>query len=356
MSKILYVASNIEHINNFHLPYIDALRNAGHEVLTMARGNGADFDIPFEKKIFSRANVKCRAQIKKIIKSENFDAIILNTSLAAYHVRRALSVKSRPKVVNFVHGYLFPKKMRGLKDRLLLLAEKTLYSRTDKILVMNSEDYEIAKKHRLCPSEPIMTLGMGAVCKAEEMSPEQIRKELSENDKTVLSFVGELSGRKNQKMLIEALHLVKKSVPNAVLWLVGEGDWRDELSALANKLGISDSVTFLGRRSNPCDFIRASDVYVSAAKIEGMPFNIIEALGTGTPIVASDIKGHRDLLSCGAGVLYPQNDKRALVSAILDAVGTDRMRDEAFKTYNTYSLDGVFSSTYKSITEALFCE
>ena len=251
MSKILYAASSAEHINNFHLPYIDALRNDGHDVMIMARGSGIDFDVPFEKKIFSPANAKCRKEVKKIIEREKFDAILLNTSLAAYHIRRALSVKKRPRVVNFVHGYLFSKGIKSFKERLLLLAEKSLSSRTDKILVMNGEDYEIAKNHRLCPSDPIMTHGMGATCGAEQISREQVRAELSAEDKTVLSFVGELSGRKNQKMLIEALPFIKKAVPNAMLWLVGDGAERDELAALANKLGLSASVAFIGIRSNP---------------------------------------------------------------------------------------------------------
>ena len=118
-------------------------------------------------------------------------------------------------------------------------------------------------------------------------------------------------------MLIESLAILKKSVSNAVLWLVGDGTIGDELKALADRLGLADSVAFLGKRDNPCDFIRASDIYVSAARIEGMPFNIIEALGTGVPIVASEIKGHTDLLSGGAGVLYPYGDKSKLVKRIL---------------------------------------
>ena len=357
MSRILYAASSMTHINNFHLPYIKALRDGGHEVKVMARGDGADFDIPFEKKIFSPANAKCRKMIREIIKRESFDAVILNTSLAAYHIRRALPKKARPRVINFVHGYLFSKKIKGLKERLLLIAEKSLRKRTDKILVMNSEDAFIAKKWRLSASDPIMTLGMGAVCKAESVSREEIRALLSASDKTVLSFVGELSGRKNQRMLIEALADLKKDVPNAVLWLVGEGTLRDELTALSRRLKIEDSVVFLGRRDNPCDFIRASDVYVSAARIEGMPFNIIEALGTGTPIVASAIKGHRDLLSGGAGVLYAEGDKDALVRCVLGVLeGGEDTRMKAQDVYRRYSFDNVFGSTYKAMTEALFCE
>ena len=353
MKKILYCASNMTHINNFHLPYINALKGDGYSVSVMACGEGADYNIPFEKRIFSTKNLKCRKMIKKIISEGGFDAVILNTSLAAYHIRKALPKRNRPRVINIVHGYLFPRRLRGIRDRLLLLAEKTLRKKTDKILVMNKEDFEIADKYRLSSASP----GMGAVCKGRELSRERIRDELLANDKFVISFVGELSKRKNQGLLIRALKVVKERVPNAVLWLIGEGDMRGELSGLTHRLGLSDSVVFLGRRDNPCDFIRASDVYASAAKIEGMPFNIIEALGTGTPIVASDIKGHRDLMEEDAWLLYPEGDVFALADKILLlGGGAEYDRKRAAEVYAEYSFEKVFNKTYGAITEALVGE
>ena len=357
MKKILYCASNMTHINNFHLPYINALKGDGYSVSVMACGEGADYNIPFEKRIFSTKNLKCRKMIKKIISEGGFDAVILNTSLAAYHIRKALPKRNRPRVINIVHGYLFPRRLRGIRDRLLLFAEKTLRKKTDKILVMNKEDFEIADKYRLSSASPVMTLGMGAVCGGRELSRERIRDELLANDKFVISFVGELSKRKNQGLLIRALKAVKERVTNAVLWLIGEGDMRGELSGLARRLGLSDSVVFLGRRDNPCDFIRASDVYASAAKIEGMPFNIIEALGTGTPIVASDIKGHRDLMEEDAWLLYPEGDLSALADKILLlGGGAEYDRKRAAEVYAEYSFEKVFNKTYAAITEALVGE
>ena len=100
MSKILYAASNMPHINNFHTAYINALRRDGHDVKVMAKGDGADFDIPFVKKMFSRGNTACRREIKRIVAREKFDVIILNTALAAFHIRFALPKKNRPKVIN----------------------------------------------------------------------------------------------------------------------------------------------------------------------------------------------------------------------------------------------------------------
>ena len=353
--KILYAASTISHINNFHKSYIEALRRDGNEVLVMAKGEGADFDIPFVKKMLSPKNSSCRKQIKKIVKDGGFDAIILNTSLAAFHIRMAIPKKERPRVINIVHGYLFEEKSSSLKKHILLLCEKILADKTDSILVMNKEDLSIAATSKLSLNPPVEILGMGAKTAPPKATSDEIRALMQSKDCFVMAFVGELSDRKNQRMLIEALPEIKTQIPRATLWLIGEGDKKADLIELAEKLKLSDSVVFAGRRDNPCDFIRASDVYVSASKIEGMPFNIIEALGTGKTVICSDIKGHRDLINDGEeGYLYPVDDTQAFASKVLDVYnGAAPSEEKIAAMYSKYEFSNVFDSTYLAIREAL---
>ena len=76
--RVLIVASTMEHIENFHLPYIDGLTSSGAEVFTMAAGKGIhgkkpDFQIPFEKKFLSKVNFKLVEKIKYILEKHNFD-------------------------------------------------------------------------------------------------------------------------------------------------------------------------------------------------------------------------------------------------------------------------------------------
>ena len=63
--KILVVASTMVHINNFHKEYIEALKEEGNQVYVMAKGEGADFNIPFEKKALSLKNLSLVKKIKK---------------------------------------------------------------------------------------------------------------------------------------------------------------------------------------------------------------------------------------------------------------------------------------------------
>ena len=116
--KILYVASTASHLERFHRPYLQALSEK-FCLRTMANGEGVDYPIPFEKRMFSIRNLRVIFMIRKILRREKFDLILVHTSLAAALTRMAVrGVKPRPRVVNVVHGYLFSDPPKGIKDRL----------------------------------------------------------------------------------------------------------------------------------------------------------------------------------------------------------------------------------------------
>lgn len=354
--KILYAASTMSHINNFHLRYIESLRRDGYRVKIMARGDGADYNVPFEKKMFASSNTACRAEIRKIIARENFDTLILNTSLAAFHIRLAMPKKDRPRVINIVHGYLFSRHVNPLRSLALFLAEKLTASRTDDVIVMNSRDRRTAKHYRLCRGRVLNSRGMGAEVSEPVTSVEEIRRQTLSEGKFVMAFVGELSGRKNQQFLINALNEVKEHIPDAVLWLVGDGPAEESLRALASDVDVSESVHFLGRREDVCDVMRACDLYVSASTIEGMPFNIIEALGCGKTILASRIKGHTDLIEEGvSGFTFKYGSERDFVERVVAIhSGSLKLKEEdIIARYRIYENDNVFGDTYRLIKEAI---
>ncbi len=357
--KILYTASTMSHIRSFHEKYIAKLREDGHEVFTMASGEGADYNIPFEKKMLSTKNVECKKMIRNIVDKENFDLIILNTSLAAFVIRSALDKKNRPRVVNIVHGYLFPESPKGIKEKLktllLKMAEKSLKKKTDAILTMNDEDFRIATRNNLTKGPIIPTFGCGIPePDFDKISTEPLRKKYSKEGDFILLFVGELSGRKNQKFLIDSLPKLKETVPGARIWLLGDGDEMDNLKQRAKKLGVSDSINFFGRKSNPTDYMMECDLYVSPSKSEGLPFNIVEALGCEKTVLASKVKGHTDILSGGAGLLYTPGDKKDFCTKVTDVYNNKITISERkiFIGFRNFSEEVVFYDTYQKIKEA----
>lgn len=304
--KILIAASNMVHINNFHLPYIETFKSQGHSVSIMASGVGADFDIPFKKSTLSVKNLCLASKIRKIIKQEAFDVIYLHTTLAAFWVRMALvGLKKRPKVVNTVHGYLFGKDSSWLHNFIYLSCERLLKSQTDNIVVMNKEDYQIATKNKLCRGDVYIIDGMGVdFGKIEKAQPHPKEGNLN------IAFVGEISKRKNQLFLVKAL----SNLPDYTLTLVGDGDQRAKIEKYIKKHNLQNRVKITGFTKNPYGYIKKCHIYASASKIEGLPFNIMEAMYLEKTVIASDIKGHCDLLD--KEHLFPLNDMDKFVSLI----------------------------------------
>jgi len=107
------------------------------------------------------------------------------------------------------------------------------------------------------------------------------------------------------------------------LFLVGEGEHREQLEREAKELGISDQVHFLGWRDDALAIIAASDILVHPSLEDALSSAIIEALMLEKPIVATDISGVRDSLGDGDyGVIVPPGDFVALGDAI-EEISTD---------------------------------
>ena len=110
----------------------------------------------------------------------------------------------------------------------------------------------------------------------------------------------------------------------------------------------------MGRKSNPCDYIYASDLYVSASQKEGLPFNVMEALGCGKTTLASDIKGHRDIIEDGkSGFLYPNGDMNEFIKLVLAVYSGEKKIDPecAKERYREFCFENVFPNTYGIIKE-----
>lgn len=312
MKKILFVASTLSHIENFHIPYLEQFKKQGYIVHVMGKPNNkseilyADkiIPIPFEKSMFSLKNFIIAFKISNLIKDENYDIVSIHTSLAAFFTRLGIILCSKKPslVINTVHGYLFDDKSSFLKKAIMLLAEKFTKCVTNIIIVMNSIDYNIATKHKLYKDNIYLVNGMGINLSLfpsvshENRTLLRNKYNFSESD-FLLVYVAEFSKRKNQKFLLDSINkLIKEGFKDIKLLLLGDGKLLDELKIYSKNLGISNNVVFVGYSKDTCTYYQMSDVCVSSSRSEGLPFNIMEAMSVGLPIIASDVKGHSDLV------------------------------------------------------------
>lgn len=307
LRKILYCASTLSHIQNFHLPYLKAFHDQGYEVWVAANEEGsipyADHVValPFAKSLLSLQNVEAIFLARKLLKEQHFEFVSTHTALASAVVRAAISLlRNRPKVFCTIHGYLFNEN-DGLKKWVYLLPEKICAHVTDVLMVMNQEDYEIAQNHHLYKEYLHFIHGIGFdSLRFQRMSIEKRivgRQALGFGEKDFLFiYAAEFSKRKNQESLIRSFAKAVPYAPNAHLLLAGTGTLLKQCIELTKELYMEDRIHFLGHVQNMENLYPLCDAAVSSSKIEGLPFNVMEAMACGLPVLISDIKGHRDLM------------------------------------------------------------
>ena len=131
--------------------------------------------------------------------------------------------------------------------------------------------------------------------------------------------VGRLASQKGFDRLLDALEAAATTADQALVVIAGDGPQAEALQRRIDRSGLP--VRLLGHRDDVPDLLAAADVAVSAARWEGQPVWLQEALSVGTPVVATDVGGTGHVLQ-GAGILTPADDPQAL-GAALTAVLTD---------------------------------
>ena len=322
--KILFTASTYSHIVHFHRPYLRAFAGLGYTVDVACGGAPMEIPearpvihLPFEKSMTAPSNFAAAHQLRRLIKAEGYTLLSTHTALAAFFTRLA-AMGLDTTVVNTCHGYLFDEDTPKAKRSVLLAAERLTASRTDLLLTMNDCDYQIASRYRL--GRRIRSIpGVGVdFSRFDACVPETgraLRRELGIPEEAfVLVYPAEFSGRKCQETCIRAM----ASLPDCVyLLLPGMGALRESCMDLAVRLGVMDRVRFPGYISDMGPWYQAADCAVTSSRSEGLPFNVMEAMYMELPVVASEVKGHVDLVRRGEnGFLFPWGDADACAQAV----------------------------------------
>ena len=142
----------------------------------------------------------------------------------------------------------------------------------------------------------------------------------------VLLHVGRFNEQKNHKGLLDAFALILKSHPDCCLQLIGDGELEEQTKQYANDLGIRERVSFLGSQTDIYPFLQEADIFLLPSRYEGMPMTIIEAMGTGLPIVASAVGGVPDMMTnLESGMLVPC-EPELVAGAVCALLDSDELR------------------------------
>jgi len=137
------------------------------------------------------------------------------------------------------------------------------------------------------------------------------------DDEVLLGMSGRLVEPKRQGDLILAAKTLRESGHKVKVLLAGEGRHQNALEQLSKDSGLAGRVIFLGFVHEIEEFLAGLDVFVFCSEQEGMPIAVLEALASGTPVVAASIPGVEELIESGKnGLLYPVGDVPALTERI----------------------------------------
>ena len=346
--KVLMLASVASMIDQFNMSNIDILLKIGYDVDVACNfGYGSTcsdekivelkaklkekgircFQIDFTRSVMNLfQDGKAYKQVRKLVENNKYDLIHCHSPIGGV-IGRIVAHETNTKVIYTAHGFHFyeggPKKNWFIYYPI----EKALSKWTDVLITINKEDYNRAKKKffaketRYIPGVGVDVEKFEMGLKNKQQNKKMKRAELgvSDNDFVLLS-VGELQDRKNQRVVIEALHMLNN--PNIYYWAVGKGELFPEYLEMIKKYGLEKNVFLLGFRTDIMELCNAADCFVHPSVREGLGIAPLEAMAGGLPLISSYVNGIKD---------YTENEVSGC--CIIDPLSVTEMKKAIEKMY-----------------------
>ncbi|MCI1690193.1 MAG: glycosyltransferase [Leuconostoc mesenteroides] len=345
--KVLMLAAKANMIQQFNHRNIKILQNLGYEVHVAT--NMVDFgsmsaeenerfkqwmngnkivahQVDFERRMGSlKGNIRSIKQLRQIFKKNDFAFIHVHSPLGSI-LGRLVAKQFKVPTIYTAHGFHFFK--GGPKSGWLIFYPLEWFFSfiTDTLITINNEDYELAKKH-MHAKKTIKINGIGVdvesawrvTDKEKATARKKLRKELSIPDEAFLiSSVGELSDRKNHKVVLEALRMMEPQERKNIYYIIaGTGVNGTLLEELAGSFGYNTNFKLLGYRSDIHAINYASDISVLPSLREGLGIAGLDATIDGTYLIATNKGGVSDYVYKNEnGVLFNANRPNELKELI----------------------------------------
>ena len=336
MPKLLIAATVPKMLEAFLLPYARHYRAKGWTVYCAASGASASpecrvaFDNVWDLKwsrnpIDLAAALKSAKAIRRLWQHLKYDLVHVHSPVAAFVTRVALRREQSTgstRIIYTAHGFHFHEGGGPLRNLVFRSLEELAAKWTNCLIVMNRDDETAARGLRnIIPNSVRYMPGIGIDLNLFDANRTEVSAVLREwqhrgicpekND--VFLVVAEFIPRKRHTDVLAAFaRLPLKSH----LVLAGSGPLMAAMKNLATELRIHDRVHFLGQRTDIAALIRVSDAVVLVSEQEGLPRSIMEAFALRTPVIASDIRGNRDLLGDRRGLLVPVGNVEKIAEAM----------------------------------------
>lgn len=327
--RAMLIANSASMIDHFNKDNINILKSLGYDITVAANfkeGNSSTneritefenelreqnidiIDLPVPRSISQFINIfRSISMLKKYIIEHPCALIHTQTPFGGVIGRIAgkkFRKKTDTKVIYFVHGFHFFKGA-SLKNYIVYYnIEKYLSRFTDCLITLNNEDYTAATdKLKAVSVEYVPGVGIDTDCVNNIVIHKQAKRTelgISPDSKVILT-IAELIPRKNIETSIKAFS--KLDDKSCILVICGRGKLLDNLNKLCVTLGIQDRVIFAGYRTDILEICKLADIYLFTSFQEGLPVAVMQAMASGLPVIASDIRGNRDLVHSSGSTL-----------------------------------------------------
>ena len=330
--RLLITASVPLTLHTFLRPFAQRYRARGWRVDAAARGADQDprlagvfdavHDLPWTRSPTDPVNLTAAPNaLRALVQREKYDLVHAHDPVAGFVTRWSLRDARRRnalRVIYTAHGFHFLPGAHPVRNAIFWSLERVAAPWGDRLIVMNDDD-ERAASH--WPVQLVRMRGIGidlAAYDPNDVSQDavlQVRQELGlEEDAALFLMVAELNPGKRHRDALDALALSQN--PNTHLAFAGTGPEEEALRAQAEALRIQDRVHWLGWRKDIPSLLQASRALLLPSDREGLPRCIMEALALNRPVIATRIRGIKELVSENVGRLVPVGDPAALAEAI----------------------------------------
>lgn len=343
--KVLFIASVAVHFHAFHRPYLKWFYDQGYEVHVACKGDFSDphvakvWNINFARSPLSLSHIRSFLQLKKIINENNYALISCHTPMASA-LSRVSAISARKKgtpLLYTAHGFHF---FRGASVGYWLTyypIEVALSYLTDAVICINKEDFDLINSKGSASTDYYLIPGIGvSSSRFEPLSMDQkiqlrTALDINKND-FVMIYAAEFIDRKNHKLIVDAIALLGSKADNFKVLFAGVGTLMDELKAYVSSCDLDEEIRFLGYVTDIEKYFKVADVALSASKQEGLGINLVEAMMCGAPVIATIDRGHCTVVDDRVnGILFPQNDAKALADAIIELYQNEELRSKMSK-------------------------
>jgi glycosyltransferase involved in cell wall biosynthesis len=286
------------------------------------------YQAPIFRDVNPLHDVKAISKVAAYVKKENPDLIHAHSAKGGV-IAKIVGAQLKIPVVHTPQAYSFLSTQNRIKRSLFLQVEKGLSRFNNAILASSNSELNRAKNEVGYKPERLYLFN-NAINPIKHASDLSIEKTWPDE---YICSVGRPSFQKNIELMIDVMDKLRQKKPSIHLVLMGVGFHAPNLESVTSKidaLGLENNITLLEwtDRQDIFHIIHASQLYISTARYEGLPYSIIEALALGKACVVTDADGNRDLIRDDYNGFVIHNED---VNAFSDMVMT-LLQDEGIRT------------------------